>query len=222
MSLNASWMNADTGNDVGDPFIPTRSTLLSRLKNFDDDRSWRRLFDTYWKLIYGVALKAGLRDVEAQEVVQETVIAVSRNIGSFQYDRAKCSFKTWLLTVTRSRISNQFRRRRKHAPLLDNSEDESGVDRLDQLPDERGNGLARLWDEEWERNLMDAAIERVKKQVPAEQFQMFDFYVLREWPAEKVARALGVSTALVYLAKHRVGKRVQLELKQIEHEQKCV
>lgn len=212
-------MKAAADNFAGGGLIPTRSTLLSRLKDLDDNHTWRHFFETYWKLIYGVALKAGLRDVEAQEVVQETVIAVSRNIGNFEYDRARCSFKSWLLTVTRSRISNQFRRRRKHAPVLDNGDGTSGTALLEQLPDERHNGLSHLWDEEWDRNLMDAAIERVKKQVPAEQFQMFDFYVLREWPAEKVARTLGVSAARVYLAKHRVGKRVQLELKQIEKEQ---
>lgn len=211
-------MNAGTDNSGGDLLIPTRSTLLSRLKNFDDDRSWRRFFDTYWKLIYGVALKSGLREVEAQEVVQETVISVSRNIGKFEYDRTKCTFKTWLMTVTRSRISNQFRRRKKHAPVLDGPDDD-GTAWLEQFPDERSNDLDRLWDEEWERNLMDAAIERVKRRLPAEQFQMFDFYVLRDWPADKVARTLGVSTARVYLTKHRVGKLVKLELKQLESEQ---
>lgn len=152
-------------------------------------------------------------------MVQETVIAVSRNIGKFQYDRSKCTFKTWLLTVTRSRISNQFRRRNKHAPVLDCPDGEEGTAWLEQLPDDRPNGLAQLWDEEWERNLMDAAIERAKQRVPAEQFQMFDFYVLRDWPAAKVAKTLGVSVARVYLAKHRVGKLVKLELKQLETEQ---
>lgn len=58
-------MKVDTNMGGGDPFIPTRSTLLSRLRNFDDDQSWRSFFETYWKLIYGVALKAGLRDIEA-------------------------------------------------------------------------------------------------------------------------------------------------------------
>jgi RNA polymerase sigma factor (sigma-70 family) len=211
-------VKADPTSRAGNFPIPTRSTLLSRLKDFDDDRSWRRFFDTYWKLIYGVALKSGLRDIEAEEVVQETVIAVSRNIGSFNYDRTKCTFKTWLLTVTRSRISNQFRRRKKHAPVLDGPEDDQGTAWLEQFPDERSNGLDNLWDEEWGRNLMDAAIERVKKRVPSEQFQMFDFYVLRDWPADKVATTLGVSAARVYLAKHRVGKLVKLELKQLEAE----
>jgi len=201
--------------------LPTRQTLLSRLKDLGDDQSWRRFFDTYWKFIYGVALKSGLREVEAQEIVQETVIAVSRNIGNFRYDRSNCSFKTWLMTVTHSRISNQFRRRRRHAAVVDTPEDGDGTAWLEQLPDERRNDLEKMWDEEWERNLMDAAIERVKRRVPAEQFQMFDFYVLREWPVDKVARTLGISSARVYLAKHRVGKLVKQELQQLEQEQPC-
>ena len=140
----------EAGTNIGrdDARIPTRSTLLSRLKDLDDHQSWRRFFDTYWKLIYGVALKAGLRDVEAQEVVQETVIAVSRNIGNFKYDRSTSTFKTWLMTVTRSRISNQFRRRRKHAPVLDSPAEEDGTAWLEQLPDQNGDGLSRLWEEE--------------------------------------------------------------------------
>ena len=50
-------------------------------------------FDTYWKLIYSVAIKLGLNDAEAQEVVQETIISVSRNIGSFRYNPKACSLK---------------------------------------------------------------------------------------------------------------------------------
>jgi len=212
-------MKSGSSPGAGSPLIPTRSTLLSRLKDFGDDLSWHRFFETYWKLIYGVALKSGLRDQEAQEVVQETVIAVARNIQEFQYDRSRCSFKTWLMTVTRSRISNQFRRRNKHAPVLDGPVAGNGTDWMESLPDPRSRELERLWDEEWERNLVDAAIERVKRRVPAEQFQIFDFYVLREWPAEKVSSTLGISTARVYLSKHRIGKLLKQELQLLEEEQ---
>jgi len=57
--------------------IPTRRSLLSRLKDWDDQESWKDFFDTYWKLVYGVAIKAGLSDQEAQDVVQETVLSVA-------------------------------------------------------------------------------------------------------------------------------------------------
>jgi len=61
-----------------DEFIPTRRTLLSRLKNWNDQESWKEFFETYARLIYSVAAKAGLTDAEAQDVVQETVIIVAR------------------------------------------------------------------------------------------------------------------------------------------------
>src|SRR5262245_28103531 len=72
-----------------DELLPTRWSLLSRLKNWDDQASWQEFFDTYWKLIYGVAIKAGLTDAEAQDVVQETVITVAKNLEQFKMDPSR-------------------------------------------------------------------------------------------------------------------------------------
>src|ERR1051325_5230097 len=91
-------------------FLPTRGTLLSKLRRLDDNGSWQRFFDTYWKLIYSVARKSGLSDAEAQDVVQETVIAVARKMPEFRYDPAKGSFKQWLLLITRRRTCDHLRR----------------------------------------------------------------------------------------------------------------
>ena len=63
-------------------FLPTRWSLLSRLKAWDDQQSWREFFDAYWKLIYSTALKAGLTHAEAQGVVQKTVIAIIAILAS--------------------------------------------------------------------------------------------------------------------------------------------
>ncbi len=57
-------------NDTNE-FIPTRDSLLSRLKDWNDRDSWKEFFETYWKLIYRTALQAGLNEAEAQDVVQE-------------------------------------------------------------------------------------------------------------------------------------------------------
>lgn len=48
-----------------DEFIPTRRSLLSRLKHLDGQASWQEFFGTYSRLIYRVAVKAGLSDAEA-------------------------------------------------------------------------------------------------------------------------------------------------------------
>ncbi|HVE15397.1 MAG TPA: sigma factor, partial [Chthoniobacterales bacterium] len=67
-----------------DPFLVTRRSLVERLANRSDRRIWQEFFDTYWKLIYSVARKSGLSDAEAQDVVQETIITVSRKIDKLR------------------------------------------------------------------------------------------------------------------------------------------
>ncbi len=131
---------------------PTRATLLVRLKNWEDQESWKRFFDTYWKLIYTAAVKSGLNGSEAEEVVQETLVTVARTISSFKYDPSACSFKTWLLHLTRKRIVDQFRRRLPMgvacANRFDGPEDTPMVERV---PDPSRVDLGSVWEAEWRR-----------------------------------------------------------------------
>jgi RNA polymerase sigma-70 factor (ECF subfamily) len=63
---------------------------------------------------------------------------------------------------------------------------------------------------------MDAAIQRVKRRVSIEQYQMFDLFVLKHWPASDVAKTLGVTIGHVYVAKHRISKLVRKEFEALE------
>jgi RNA polymerase sigma factor (sigma-70 family) len=204
---------------MADPeeLIPTRDSLLSRLKDRDDHESWQDFFNTYWKLVYGVAVKAGLTDQEAQEVVQETVITVARRIPEFRYDPEVCSFKTWLLNLTRWRIVDQLRKRKPDAAFKRRkSEGTPRTSTIERVADPGGMDLERVWDEEWEHYIFEAAIERVKKQVSPEQFQIFALRVFKEWPVMKIARELEVSVGQVYLAKHRISALIRKQVKELE------
>src|SRR5690242_9572783 len=97
-------------NHNAEQALQTHWSLIERLKDWDDQTSWRDFFTTYRGLIYSVALKAGLTATEAQEVVQETVIAVAKKMPDFKCDRAAGSFKGFLLQITGRRITDQFRK----------------------------------------------------------------------------------------------------------------
>ena len=200
-------------------FIPTRYSLLSRLQDWDDQESWKDFFDTYWRLIYAIALKSGLTEAEAQDVVQETVICVARDIDKFKRDRKFGSFKGWLRNLTRWRIADQLRSRKPNALGEDGLSNGSNrlVD-LAEIPDPVDGGLEAVWEAEWQSNLMEAALERVKRRVKEEHYQMFDLNVVREWPANKVAKTLEVSVAQVYLAKHRILALLKKEVRLLERQ----
>jgi len=94
--------------------VATRRSLVDRLANWDDQKRWQEFFDTYWRLIYEVAIRSGLTEAEAQDVVQETVLSVAKKMGEFKTDPSFGSFKSWLLQLTAWRIADQFRNRQRH------------------------------------------------------------------------------------------------------------
>lgn len=200
-------------------YLVTRRSLVERLGDWQDGKRWQQFFDSYWKLIHRAARQAGLTESEAQEVVQETLITVAKKIDRLQYDPALGSFKGWLLQITRWRIADQFRKRKKggeqNSPRPRGDESRLTTT-IEQIADPAGFDLDAAWDEEWRANLREAATARVKKKVSAKQYQIFDCYVLKGWPVTKVAKELRVSTTQVYLAKHRVGALLKKEATRVE------
>jgi len=197
--------------------IPTRQSLLARMKDWSDQVSWQDFFHTYWRLIYGVALKAGLSATEAEEVVQETVLSVAKKINEFKNDPALGSFKSWLMLITRRRIADQFRKRPPAAAHFATRADETArTSTIERMPDPASLDLDKVWEEHWQKNLMDAAMENVKRQVSAKQFLLFYQQVVKEWPAAKVAEKYDVSLAQVYMARYRVARLVKKEARKLQ------
>jgi len=188
--------------------IATRASLLGRLKDWNDQTSWQEFDQIYRRLILSFALKQGLNQQEAEDVAQETWLAVAKAIGTFEYDPARSSFKNWLLTVTRHRILDHCRRRPKEAlaqPRL--ADDSTRTSTVARLPDPHSVASEAVWDEEWRQTLTELAVERFKAAVSPEHFRIFYLSVIKAQPAAKVATALGVNLAKVYVVRHRLTPR---------------
>jgi len=216
-------MTLTMGTKTGDS-VPTRPSLLNRLKTGDDPASWREFYAIYGPLIRGFALKAGLREDEAEEVVQETAISVAKHLPGFVYDPQVCAFKTWLLNLSAWRIKNQLRRRQRHpstgAVPRDRSH-EAGADETswtsptNRIPDPDLPDFGAEWDQAYDRRLFEAALERMRSKLDPKAYQIFDLYALKEQPTREVARTLGISVARVYLAKHRVQAALSREVRRL-------
>lgn len=205
-------------NSKSDRLLATRLSLIERLADWKDQARWQEFFDTYWRLIYNVARKSGLTDAEAQDVVQDTILTIAKSIG--KYDRKAGSFKGWLLNTTRWRIADQFRKRdpaERQSPGRDAAAGETAT--IERIAGIDGRQVETVWDQEWERNLFQAALERVKKRVAARQFQIFECCVIKRWSAARVAEALRVNVAQVYLAKHRVSGLMKKEVAALAKQQ---
>jgi RNA polymerase sigma factor (sigma-70 family) len=185
--------------------LVTSTALLRGIKDLDDNTSWQEFTRTYGRLLRGLAFKQGLSPEETEDALQETWLAVSRQIGNFVYDPAKSSFKRWLGTLAKGCIVDQLRKRPPRGCMAVLPQDPAtSTDPLAALPDPAGVDADEFWNSEFEKTVRDAALERLKRKVKPLQYQMFHLYVGRGLPAAAVARALGVSAGRVYLNKKRV------------------
>jgi RNA polymerase sigma-70 factor (ECF subfamily) len=167
-----------------------------------------------------VARKSGLDDPSAQEIVQETVIGVARKMPEFHYDPDRGTFRQWLLRIARRRITDHLRRIYRQPPRaeitlesLDEDQEHSAA-----IIDQSASAIDAAWNEEWEKATFDAALARVRAAVNPRHFQVFDYCVLKEWPASKVAVTLNLNAAQVYLAKHRVAQAMKRAVRRINDE----
>ena len=202
-------MNADDS-------LLTRHSLLRRMQDFGDQESWQKFFDLYWRLIYGVAVKAGLSDAEAQDVVQETVAAVAKNIQKFKIGSEHGSFKSWLLQNTRWRIADQFRKRLPVAVKSGDSDASAQTPTVERIPDPASLRLDAIWESDWKENLRQAALANLKTSVDPVRYQMFDLHVLKQLPANQVASKLGVKIGKVYFASYTISRLLRKEIKRLE------
>jgi RNA polymerase sigma factor (sigma-70 family) len=205
---------------IDEDSLPTRRSLLSRLRDLGDNESWRTFFETYWRLLYNVARKSGLADSEAQDIVQETVIAVARKMPGFRYDSARGSFKQWLLLITRRRIQDHLRRVYRSLPAAEENAGR-GAEWMENVPSNSLSPDAAMeatWEQEWRDTIYRAALARVRRRMNPKHFQVFDGCVLQGLPSSEVARMLGMNAAQVYLARHRVTQAVKRAAAELEEE----
>ncbi len=203
-------------NPPDDSFLPTRSSLLSRLKNASDAVSWQAFVDNYGRLIYQVCLRTGLQRQEAEDIVQETIAAVAQQMPKFAYDRSKGSFKGWLSRVTRNHIADYLTKKTREAAHRAEMPEEQA-----EAEDERADGRNEqdaVWESEWRQHLLDRALRRVQEVVTARSIQIFQLSAVQGWSTEEIAASLAISRARVYLARHRVGRMVAREIKTLKTE----
>lgn len=112
-----------------------------------------------------------------------------------------------------------MRRRKRQFERLKDDNTSSRTDLIEKVVDPASLDWQEAWETDWEKNLMQAAIQRVKKRVDAKAYQIFDLLVFKEWQVLRVARALKVSRAQVYLIKHRISKVLKDEVAQIRRKE---
>ena len=185
----------------------TSVSLLERLRAAPDAASWQRLVDLYTPLVHGWLRRHFVQLQDAEDVTQEVLGVVVRELKHFEHNPRPGAFRAWLRTITVNCLRAQWRKRQGKAEATGDSE---VAKQLDQLEDPR-SGMSQLWDQQHDRHVMARLLEIIACEFSPQTWQAFERHVLDEEPASDIAAALGVSVNVILLAKSRVLRRLRQE-----------
>lgn len=105
--------------------------LLVRVRDHKDRAAFTELFDYFAPRLKSYLLRQGAKDGDAEEFVQETMLAVWRHAARF--DPAKASASTWIFTIARNRRIDALRRKKAITTDLDAALDVQSDDSADAI-----------------------------------------------------------------------------------------
>ena len=185
----------------------TSYSLLERLRTEPDDAAWRRLVDLYTPLIQGWLRRQFVQIHDAEDLTQDVLRVVVRELKGFQHNQRPGAFRTWLRAITVNRLRGHWRSRRGKVEAAADSAVEK---QLAELEDPRSR-LSQLWNEEHDRHVMARLLQTIACEFNTSSWRAFEEHALGGKPASAVAAALGVSVNVVLLAKSRILRRLRQE-----------
>ena len=185
----------------------TSLTLLETLRQTPKDAAaWERFDLRYRPMIYGWCREWGLQGADAEDVTQEVLAKLTEKLGQFRYDPSRC-FRAWLKTITQHAWSDAIAGRYRGS-------DSRIIQRLESL--EARADLRRRFEETFDRELMEMAINKVQRRVTSPTWEAFRLTALEGLSGAEASRQLNSSVASVFVSKHRVQKLLKEEVRRLE------
>jgi RNA polymerase sigma-70 factor (ECF subfamily) len=205
-------MHSPEGQElVGPPKADSTSvSLLGRLRQHPADAdAWQEFVDRYRPRIYAHCLACALQPADAEDVTQTVLAKLVARLPAFHYDPTQ-SFRAWLRTVTRRVLADFLAEEQRERGSGD-----TAILRLLANVEAR-EGLARQVEAEFDQELLEEALKRVRERTPTPRWEAFRLTALEGLSGAEAATRLGMLVATVYTAKSKVQKLVREELRRLE------
>ena len=187
----------------------TRITLIQRLQHGGDEAAWEEFVAIYRPAIVRMALRKQLQPTDAEDLAQQVLLAVSRNIDKWKQDRTRARFRTWLQTVVRNTTLNALTRK----PRDQATGGTTAVQQLNQQPDREDS----IWfDAEWRRETLRWATAQVREEFEPATWLAFWETAIEGTSASVTAQKCGKSVGAVYIARTRVMQRIKQKIAELD------
>lgn len=179
---------------------PTRVTLLDRVRQTQAGDSWSEFARVYDGLIASWLKKQGVNDADADDIRQEVMQTVVKEIGRFDHNGRTGAFRSWLRRITANRMRRLWQHRQRRPA------DHAGPDVGEiaaELEDD-GSRMTHIWDAEHDRFVLNRLLAMVQDRFSKKSVTAFRRLAIGQEPVERVAGDLGMKVGAARVAQHRV------------------
>lgn len=182
----------------------TAPSLLLRLRSRTDAPAWNEFVSMYTPLLHDWLKRYSVQSESVDDLVQEVLQTLVKEMPSFEYDRTKGSFRGWLRTILLHRLRHFQRSQRLRAPA-------GKVEYLiEQLADEKSE-LSSLWNQEHDQHVVTQLLTLIRHEFEESSWEAFYSLTIRQEAPKAVADRLRMSLNAVRIAKSRVLNRLQAQ-----------
>ena len=179
----------------------TRSSVLRAVANTENESAWQRLFDLYAGFVFSIARSKGLANEDADDIVQVVFTDLARNLPTFQYDRAKGRFRSYLAGLVHWRVMDRLKAGKRDTELKANFLEEA---KSVASPDDVG-----FAEREWQAAALEEALRRIKPDVRPEHYAAFVASTVEGQDTETVMRLYGLSRDNLYQIRKRLTAKLR-------------
>ena len=193
-------------------FPDTSHSLIARVKDLGDGAAWTEFLGIYQPVVLRMARRRGLQDADAQDVMQQVFLSISKSIEGWIPGDLQPPFRAWLTTIARNAITKALTRR----PHDVASGSTSMVDLLEAQLDPQATTAEIL--AEARKELIRWATEQIRSEFSEATWNVFWRTAIEGVPIAEVAKSTGRSAGAVYVARYRVIARLKdkvLEVSQL-------
>ena len=179
----------------------TRSSVLRAVANTENEAAWQRLFDLYAGFVFSIARSKGLKNEDADDVVQVVFSDLARNLPTFQYDRAKGRFRSYLVGLVHWRVMDKLKAGKRDAELKAAFWEDAKI-----AASAEDDGFS---EREWQAAALEEALRRIKPSVRPEHYAAFVASAVEGQDSETVAKLHGLSRDNLYQIRKRLNEKLR-------------
>ncbi len=180
----------------------THSSVLMAVADTGNAAAWARFFDLYAGFVFAIARSKGLSAEDADDVVQTVFGDLARKMPTFEYDRTKGKFRSYLLGLVNWRIIDKLKAGRREADFRVAYGDEMKAGTSVEM-------AADLAEREWQAAALDEALRRLQKEARPDHFAAFVESAVEGLDTETVMRLHGLTRDNLYQIRARFTARLK-------------